>query len=221
MRPGLKSALETAQTTIIGGAVFLVPLVVVIFVGSKLLGFMEGLLQPIEARTGELAFGGVAFTTILAILLILILCYLCGLWGHTRQGHGILLWAQKGLARVVPSFGMYNELLNEIGGEGANASVVLVPTDAGWTLAISFEAQGDGPRLVFIPGAPQWTEGSIALAPPENVRPTDLTVKEMIALLRQCGRSSDLSARLVGRIRSDAEGEPAPARPDADGVHMH
>lgn len=218
----MKRFLEDAPTTIIGGVVFLVPLVVVIYFGSKLLSFLEGLLQPIEARTGELAFGGVAFTTILAILLMLILCYLFGLWGSTRQGHGVLQWAQKGLATVVPSFGMYNELLNEIGGEGANASVVLVPTDAGWTLAISFEAQGDGPRLVFIPGAPQWTEGSIALAPPENVRPTDLTVKEMIALLRRCGRSSDLSRRLVNRIRSKAEGEPAaPACPDADAVHMH
>lgn len=208
-RNDMRRFLETAPTTIIGGAVFLVPLIVVVFFGSKLLGFMEGLLQPIEARTGELAFGGVAFTTILALLLILILCYLFGLWGHTKQGRSVLQWAQKGVALVIPSFGMYNELLNEIGGEGANASVVLVPTDAGWTLAISFEAQGNGPRLVFIPGAPQWTEGSIALAPPENVRPTDLTVAELISLLRHCGRSSDLTARVVDRIRPEAESEPS------------
>ena len=207
-RNGMKQFIETASTTILGGVVFLAPLVVVIFFGSKLLGFMEGLLQPIEARTGELAFGGVAFTTMLALLLILMLCYLFGLWGHTKQGRGVLQWVQKGVAVVVPSFGMYNELLNEIGGEGANASVVLVPTDAGWTLAISFEAQGDAPRLVFIPGAPQWTEGSLALAPPENVRPTDLTVAELIALLRRCGRSSDVSTRLIDRIRSEAESEP-------------
>jgi len=207
----MKQWLEAAPTTIIGGAVFLVPLVVVIFFGSKLLGFMEGLLQPIEARTGELAFGGVAFTTILALLLMLGVCYVLGLWGRTKHGRGVLQWAQRGIALVVPSLGMYNELLNEIGGEGANASVVLVPTDAGWTLAISFEAQGDGPRLVFIPGAPQWTEGSLALAPPENVRPTDLTVAELIALLRRCGRATDLSTRLVDRIRPEAQSEPAPS----------
>lgn len=212
-RNSMKRRINTATTTIVGGAVFLVPLVVVIFFGSKLLSFMEGLLQPIEARTGDLAFGGVAFTTIVALLLILIACYLFGLLGRTKQGRGVLQWAQKGVAVVVPSFGMYNELLNEIGGEGANASVVLVPTDAGWTLAISFEAQGDGPRLVFIPGAPQWTEGSIALAPPENIRPTDLTVAELIALLRRCGRSSDLSTRLVGRIRSEAASEPSAPTP--------
>jgi uncharacterized membrane protein len=208
-RPGMKQRINTVTTTIIGGAVFLVPLVVVIFFGSKLLSFMEGLLQPIEARTGDLAFGGIAFTTVLALLLILLACYLFGLLGRTRQGRGVLQWAQKGVAMVLPSFGMYNELLNEIGGEGANASVVMVPTDAGWTLAISFEAQGEGPRLVFIPGAPQWTEGSIALAPPENVRPTDLTVVELIALLRRCGRASELSTRLVDRVRSDAETEPS------------
>jgi uncharacterized membrane protein len=206
MRQGMKSFLETAQTTIIGGAIFLAPLVVVIFFGSKLLGFVEGLLQPIEARTGDLRVGGVAFTTLLALLLILLLCYVVGLWARTQQGRSLLQWAQNGVAMVVPSIGMYNELLNEMGGEGSNASVVLVPTDAGWTLAISFEAQGDSARLVFIPGAPHWTEGSIALAPPENVRPTDLTVKEMIGLLRQCGRSTDLSNRLVGRIRNNTEG---------------
>jgi uncharacterized membrane protein len=199
-----KHLLKTVPTTIIGGAVYLVPLVVITFFGSKLLSFLEGLLRPIEARTGDLALGGVAFTTIVALLLILLMCYLVGLWGHTRQGRSVLQWAQKGVALVIPSFGMYNELLSEIGGEGANATVVLVPSDAGWTPAISFEAQGDGPRLVFVPGAPQWTEGSIALAPPENVRPTDLTVRELIALLRHCGRSSDLTARLVGRMRSEA-----------------
>jgi len=211
----MKQLIDTATTTILGGAVFLAPLVLVIFIGSKLLGFMEGLLQPIEARTGDLALGGVAFTTILALLLILTACYLFGLLGRTKQGHAVLQWAQKGVAVVLPSFGMYNELLNEIGGEGANASVVLVPTDAGWTLAISFEAQGDGPRLVFIPGAPQWTEGSIALAPPENVRPTDLTVAELIALLRRCGRASDLSTRVVDRIRSEAQSETSPSTPHA------
>ncbi len=207
-RHEIKQFLETAPVTILGGAAFLVPVVVVIFFGSKLLGFLEGLLQPIKARTGELALGGIAFTTILALLLIVLLCYMFGLWGRTKQGRGVLHWAQKGVALVLPSFGMYNELLNEIGGESANASVVLVPTDAGWTLAISFEAQRDGPRLVFIPGAPQWTEGSLALAPPENVRPTDLTVPELIGLLRRCGRSSDLSMRLVDRIRSEAESKP-------------
>jgi uncharacterized membrane protein len=211
----MKQLIDTATTTIVGGAVFVVPLVVVIFFGSKLLNFLEGLLQPIKARTGDLALGGVAFTTILALLLILIACYLFGLLGRTKYGHGVLQWAQKGVAVVLPSFGMYNELLNEIGGEGANASVVLVPTDAGWTLAISFEAQGDGPRLVFIPGAPQWTEGSIALAPPENVRPTDLTVAELITLLRRCGRSSDLSTRLLDRIRSEAASEPSAPTPHA------
>ena len=204
MRKGTKHFLEAAQTTVIGGAVFLVPLVVIVFFGSKLLGFLEGLLAPIEARTGELALGGVAFTTVLAILIILTACYLVGLWGRTRQGHGLMLWAQKGIALVAPSFGMYNELLNEIGGEESSASVVLVPTDAGWTLAISFEEQADGSRLVFIPGAPQWTEGSIAFAPPENIRPTDLTVAEMIGLLRHCGRPSDITARVVGRIRNGA-----------------
>jgi uncharacterized membrane protein len=212
---GMKQLIESAPTTIIGGAVYMVPLVVVIFFGSKLLGFIERMLQPIEARTGELAFGGVAFTTILALLLILLMCYLVGMWGRTKQGRSVLQWAQKGVALVIPSFGMYNELLSEIGGEGANASVVLVPTDAGWTLAISFEAQGDGPRLVFVPGAPQWTEGSIALAPPENVRPTDLTVSELIALLRHCGRSSDVTARLVSRIRSGAASEPSSSPPHA------
>ncbi|HEX5006661.1 MAG TPA: hypothetical protein VFV70_06080 [Hyphomonadaceae bacterium] len=205
MRKSTKPLLEAAWTTIIGGAVFLVPLVVIVFFGSKLLGFLEGLLKPIEARTGELALGGVAFTTVLAIIIILLACYLVGLWGRTRHGHSVMQWAQKSIALVVPSFGMYNELLNEIGGEGANASVVMVPTDAGWTLAISFEEQADGSRLVFIPGAPAWTEGSIALAPPENIRPTDLTVSEMIGLLRHCGRPSDATAKLVGRAGNGAE----------------
>jgi uncharacterized membrane protein len=204
MRLRTQRLLETAQTTIVGGAIFLIPLVVVIFFGSKLLGFMEGLLEPIVGA--DLKVGGVAFTTVLALLVIALLCYCVGLWARTAQGHGLLQWAQRGIAMVIPSFGMYNELLNEIGGEHSNASVVLVPTDAGWTLAITFEATCEGSRLVFIPGAPQWTEGSIALAPPENVRPTDLTVKEMIALLRQCGRSAEISKRLVGRIKSSAEG---------------
>ena len=104
-RNSMKRRIDTATTTIVGGAVFLVPLVVVIFFGSKLLSFMEGLLEPIEARTGDLAFGGVALTTILALLLILIACYIFGLLGRTRQGRGVLQWAQKGIAVVVPSFG--------------------------------------------------------------------------------------------------------------------
>jgi uncharacterized membrane protein len=89
-RSGMKRRINTVTTTIVGGAVFLVPLVVVIFFGSKLLGFMKGLLEPIEARTGDLALGGVAFTTILALLLILVLCYLFGLLGRTKHGHGVL-----------------------------------------------------------------------------------------------------------------------------------
>ena len=93
MESAMKDALEPVRTTVIGGAIFLVPIVIVVFFGSKLLGFVEGLLQPLEARIGELAVGGVAVTTLLAIVLIVLLCYGFGLLAQTRQGRGVLQWA--------------------------------------------------------------------------------------------------------------------------------
>jgi hypothetical protein len=43
-------------------------------------------------------------------------------------------------------------------------------------------------------------------APPENVRRPTSASKEMIALLRQCGRSSDVFIRLIGRVDAGPDG---------------
>ena len=75
--------LKFLKTTVLGGIVFLVPLVIFIVVLGKAVILVNQLATPIAATFPAQSVGGLAVVHIVALLLLVFICFLAGLAART------------------------------------------------------------------------------------------------------------------------------------------
>jgi uncharacterized membrane protein len=198
--------LEFIRTTVVGGALFLLPIFVVLFVLSKVVGLMRGLTAPIVTALGVTSVGGIAASNLVTILGLVLAAFLAGLFARTPAGQSALTWIQDGVSAALPQFSLIQGVARNIGSEEdvVEIPVVLVPTDAGWALGLLLEAEGDW-HAVYLPGAPEMSSGSVVYAHTGQIHRTDLTLKQLWVMMRGRGKGS---AKICRRLASlQAEGK--------------
>ncbi|MFL5297990.1 MAG: hypothetical protein ACJ798_16555 [Phenylobacterium sp.] len=192
-RPAVRRTLEFTRTTVIGGALFLLPIFVVLLVLGKILGLMGGLTEPIVAAMGVSSIGGVAVGHLVTIFGFVVAAFLAGLFARTSIGQAALAWIRQGVSATIPQFSLIQDVARNVGAETEDdvveMPIVLVPTDAGWALGLLLEAEGDW-HAVFLPGAPEMSSGSVAYAHTDQIHKTDLTLKHLWVMLRARGKGS-------------------------------
>jgi uncharacterized membrane protein len=199
----LKRALEFTRTTIIGGALFLLPIFVVVLVLGKILGLMGGLTQPFVTALGVTSIAGVAVGNLVAIFAIVLAAFFAGLFARTRPGQAVLTWIREGVAAIIPQFSLIQDVAQNIGAEEnvKEMPIVLVPTDAGWAIGLLLEEEGDW-HAIFLPSAPQMSSGSIAYAHTDQIHRTDLTLKDLWMMLRSRGKGSSAIYRQLAMLQA-------------------
>lgn len=183
--------LKPVQTTITGGIIFMIPLLVIFYVMGKLVGVVSKIVQPIADMTGLTSIGGVAVVTLMTIVVIVGIAYLCGIIAKTEAGQSFIKWIENGVVTLIPAFNVVEGFAKSLGPEGANILVVLVPTDAGWATGLVFEPPQGEWYAVFLPGSPEWTSGSVSYAHVSDVRIVDVTVANLAMIMRRRGVGSE------------------------------
>jgi uncharacterized membrane protein len=184
-------ALEFVRTTIVGGALFLLPIFIVAFVVSKAVGLMARLSDPLVQSLGVATFAGVAVSHIATLLGLVLGAFLVGLFARTRAGRAFLAWIQGGVLAALPRFSLMQDVVNNVGSEdGPSVPVVLVPTDAGWAFGLLVEAPEGDWHTIYLPGSPEMASGSVAYAHADQVHRTDLTISQLWVILRGRGKGS-------------------------------
>jgi len=198
-RGAVGQALEFTRTTVIGGALFLLPIFVVLLVLGKVLGLMVGMTEPLVSALGVTSIGGVAVSNLITIFGVLLLAFVAGLFARTEAGQAALTWIREGVSATIPQFSLIHDVARNVGSDHdvADMPIVLVPTDAGWALGLLLEEEGDW-HAVFLPGAPQMSSGSVAYAHTDQIHRTDLTLTQLWGMLRARGKgSSEVYKRLA------------------------
>jgi uncharacterized membrane protein len=190
-RPAISQALEFTRTTVIGGALFLLPIFVVLVVLGRIFALMGGVTEPVVEALGVKTVGGIAIGHLITIFAIVLAAFLAGLFARTEIGQSALTWIREGVSKTVPQFSLIQDVARNVGSddEVAEMPVVLVPTDAGWNLGLLLEAEGDW-HAVFLPGAPQMSSGAVAYVHTDQIHQTDLTLKQLWMMLRARGKGS-------------------------------
>jgi len=180
------------RTTIIGGALFLLPLVVVVFVLGKALEIARRIAQPFQAVIPVDRVAGVAALDVLAILLLVVLCFLAGLlarWSAARNRVGTL---DEALIRNVPAYAMIKTIARSVARveeEAGTLRPVLVSFDD--MAQIAFEVERDGARtIVYLPGAPNPWSGSTAIVETARVQPLAIASHEATKLMQVLGHGT-------------------------------
>ncbi|NEX92894.1 hypothetical protein [Caulobacter sp. 17J65-9] len=204
-RESVRQALEFARTTIIGGALFLLPIFVLWFVLSKILGVVGGFTEPFVEALGVTSIGGIAVGNLVTIVAVFVAAFLAGLFARTEPGQGVLTWIRDGVAQIIPQFSLIQDVARNVGAdedeEAVELPVVLVPTDAGWALGLLLEEEGDW-HAVFLPGAPQMSSGSVAYAHTDQIHRTDLTLTHLWGLLRARGKGSQAIYKQLAALQA-------------------
>lgn len=193
---------QAARATLAGGALFLLPLILIVFLLSKAMKVAERLSQPVVNAIGIKSVGGVAVGALIAIVGLLAISFLAGLLARTRVGQATYSTLENSILGVLPQWRIARGLVASLDSDrAAEIEVVLVPTDAGWCLGFVLEKPAGDWWTVFIPGAPQWTSGQVSYAHSDQVHRTDLTATQAIFLLRRCGAGSASIQALLATLQ--------------------
>jgi uncharacterized membrane protein len=188
----VKALKEFLKATIVGGIVFLVPLILLILVMRHAMAFAGKIAGPIAALVPEHKIAGVAAATIIAAVVLLLLCFLAGLFARTQTGRGLAQWLEDSLLGNLPQYRMVKTMAEGLAQieDSQNLRPAMVSIEGGWQLGYLLEEVGPGWVAVFLPQAPTPMSGNVMYMPAGRVRALDMPIGEAMLLIKRLGVGS-------------------------------
>jgi uncharacterized membrane protein len=179
------------RTTVLGGLVFLIPFVVVIFVVGKALAVMRGVARPIVERLGVDQVGAVAVIDVVALVLVILVCYVAGLLATGGRAHRLQQKFDQKLLELFPRYTFLKSMTEALGTDSADKTLkpVLVHFDDQSQLAFEVE-RGDDWVVVYLPGSPDPWGGAVSLVKPERVQQLAIDFNAAVKCMRLAGRGA-------------------------------
>jgi uncharacterized membrane protein len=188
----MSSLFKFVRTTLLGGLLFLMPLVLIIYLLGKALTIAAAVLRPVSQLAPNDRLMGIALIDVIAILAIVVLCFLAGLVAGTGLGASLRALAEKTVLRHLPGYTLYKAAAGEpLGLPGhEEVSVALARFDDMWALAFILERHDSGLLTVFVPSAPTAAAGSVYYLTEDQVRRLNVPVKSAMQCVMQLGIGS-------------------------------
>jgi uncharacterized membrane protein len=98
------------KSTLVGGVMFLVPVVLIIIVLKHALKLAGQIAQPLAEMLPIRQVGGVAVATIIAVAMLLLVAFLAGLLSRTGPGRRITHWFEESILGGLPQYRMVKSL---------------------------------------------------------------------------------------------------------------
>lgn len=191
---GIKSFLKA---TLVGGCMFLVPVVLVLVVAGKGMQFAGRIAVPMAQALPVSHVGGVAVATLIAATILLVIALLAGLAARTGPGRRLTHWFEESLLGGLPQYRMVKSLaegLTQIE-SGDGMQPVLMRGDEGWMLGYQVEVLPGDWRVVFLPASPTPMSGNVLYVEGTRVQPLAISMREAMVLVKRLGIGSAESLR--------------------------
>jgi uncharacterized membrane protein len=184
------------KTTILGGVIVILPMVLTFFFLRWLFYFITGLIEPLTRLLVEQSRLQKYLADSMVIVTIILICFLVGLVVKTRFGRFILQLLEKRLLTIAPGYDLFKETIKQILGrdKAPFSSVALVQVFGGdsTTMMTGFvtDQHPEGFCTVFIPTALTPTAGQIYHVEEKYVHLLDISVEEAMRSIISCGMGS-------------------------------
>jgi uncharacterized membrane protein len=187
MKAGLQRVIE-------GGAYVVLPLCVIVVVLVSLYRTIYAAIEPLTSAVG------VRFPVLWALLALLMLSFACGLLLHTRPGRGLVAAVRRWLDERFPHLRALHQFEDELLGKGGSKPIkgAFAVLDDALVPAFVLEELADARYTVFVPAAPNPSQGAIYVLPRERVHLIDAPVHEVAGCVRGWGAGT---GGLVERMR--------------------
>jgi uncharacterized membrane protein len=197
----MKASSNPVTTTLLGGAIFLLPLIVVIYVVGQGLGLMAKVAEPLVAALPNKSIGGVTLASVAALLLLLLLCFGAGVLAKAAFGRALSAKFEDKLQTLYPRYTVIKAMSQGL--HGAVGQRVLKPVlatfDDHQLIAFDMERLPDGRAVIYLPGAPDAWSGSVVLVPAERIEALDIDPSDLARSLQGLGRGTAALLSAAGR----------------------
>jgi uncharacterized membrane protein len=180
------------RTTVLGGLLFLFPIVFVVAILGKALEVTNKLSAPLAGLLPIDSIGGLAVVKLLALVILVLICFLAGLAARTPLAKQFVKSLETNVLGRIPAYTLLKSKAEsvlrpeDIGG----MCPVLGRFDDSWQLAFEIERMAGGKVVVFLPGAPDPWSGSVCVMTEDRITPLDLTLKSAADILKRLGKGS-------------------------------
>lgn len=176
-------------TTLIGGILFLVPLVFITLVLGKAYQLMMKVAEPLDRVIPVDAVFGVGLVNILAVIILLLCCLLAGLIARSRPARALYEKMDRVLLELIPGYAWTKAVVSSLGGKVSSERFqpVLVRLDDQMQIGFEMERGGDNLVVVFFPGAPDVRSGTVAFVTADRVQPIDTNLLSINKSLKLMG----------------------------------
>ena len=180
------------RTTLVGGVLFLVPLVFAVMVLGKAFQIMKVVATPLGKLIPIESFAGFAKVEILTTLIMILACLLAGTLARSPWGQKLNEKLDAVLLQMIPGYAWIKSVTGGIRDEDADEVLkpVLVTFDDQSQLAFEVDRGVDGLVAIYIPGAPDPRSGTVSYVTSERIQPVDAGFKAVTKICKNLGRES-------------------------------
>jgi uncharacterized membrane protein len=186
------------KTTMLGGILFLAPLVVLAIILEKAFEISVRVAAVIGKVIPVDGFIGAFSVNLLAVALLLLICYLAGLAARLAFLSRRLKRLDGLLIDFIPTYAVFKTVVTSASARDdldALMTPVVVRFDDHERVAFEIE-RDDAQSVVFLPGSPSAWSGETAVVDLARLRYLDMPAHGAVRLLRTFGRGSlDAKAR--------------------------
>ncbi|MET4389051.1 putative membrane protein [Bradyrhizobium sp. F1.4.3] len=187
---------EFLKSTMIGGALFLLPVALLLALLSHAMRIAVKAALPVSQalhfdQIGKIA--GVGIVTVLAVVLLILVSFVAGVLARTKTGSRISAWVEKSVLGSLPQYQMVKSMAQGLAqAEGASDEFkpVLVSTEGGWQIGYLLEALEGDWVAVFLPQAPTPLAGNVRYYRSDRIRPLGISMLQARAIVTNIGIGS-------------------------------
>ena len=185
----MKKILQFVRTTLVGGLLFLVPVVALVIVLEKALAVAHQLLDPLAKHLPVESVIGLRTPLVLAIAVLVLLCFLAGLFARSALARKLNQQLEDAVLSNIPGYDLLKSMGESMLGVEAQGSypVVLVRFDDTWQLAFQTGPMENGLVAVFVPGSPNARSGAVHFMSADRVKPAGIPLAAAMKILKHYG----------------------------------
>jgi uncharacterized membrane protein len=202
----MKSTFRVLKATLVGGLLFMVPVILVLVVLRHGVDMAKKIVKPVVVAYAPVhSVAGVTVATLAAAGLLALIALGLGLFSQTALGRRIRDWLENTILGRVPGYAILKGLVGDtVGVDAGDVAPALAWIEESWVYAFVMEVHPDGFRTVFVPAAPSPLTGAIYFLPEDRLRPLDLPVASVMKAIHRLGVGS--AALLAGRLSAKPPG---------------
>ena len=197
----MKSLIAFLKTTIVGGALYLLPIVIILVVLGKVHVVTVQLLAPVTQELQLHDLGGIHVARLIAIAAIVLACFVAGLYARTNIAQQFVGWLERAILSNLPGYSMVSALGEQATGhrrDGVELHSVLVRIEDAWQLAMYVEEIDAEHVTVFVPGAPDPNSGSVYVLTKDRLKEVDISTRDAMKCIK--GGGIGTRALLSGKL---------------------